>query len=84
MKKILNILLLTLTLSAMVALGVYFAYDYFVKWVSSQNATWFSQIVSDLVPFAEISQYLLIGFIGGGAFIGLFGCVAFVGKHLNV
>lgn len=63
---------------------IYFAYDYFVKWVSSQNATWFSQIVSDLVPFAEISQYLLIGFIGGGAFIGLFGCVAFIGKHLNV
>ena len=63
---------------------IYFAYDYFVKWVSSQNAAWFSQIVSDLVPFAEISQYLLIGFIGGGAFIGLFGCVAFIGKHLNV
>lgn len=63
---------------------IYFAYDYFVKWVSSQSATWFSQIVSDLVPFAEISQYLLIGFIGGGAFIGLFGCVAFIGKHLDV
>jgi cell division transport system permease protein len=63
---------------------IYFAYDYFVKWVSSQNAAWFSQIVSDLVPFAGISQYLLIGFIGGGAFIGLFGCIAFIGKHLNV
>jgi cell division transport system permease protein len=52
---------------------IYFAYDYFVKWVSSQNAAWFSQIVSDLVPFAEISQYLLIGFIGGGA-SGIFQC----------
>ncbi|MBQ2899826.1 MAG: permease-like cell division protein FtsX [Oscillospiraceae bacterium] len=63
---------------------IYFAYDYLVKWVSSQNATWFSQIVSDLVPFAGISDYLLFGFIGGGAFIGLFGCVAFIGKHLKV
>ncbi|MBQ4642709.1 MAG: permease-like cell division protein FtsX [Oscillospiraceae bacterium] len=63
---------------------IYFAYDYLVKWVSSQNATWFSQIVSDLVPFAGISDYLLLGFIGGGAFIGLFGCVAFIGKHLKV
>ncbi len=63
---------------------IYFAYDYLVKWVSSQSATWFSQIVSDLVPFSALSQYLLIGFIGGGAFIGLFGCVAFIGKHLKV
>ena len=63
---------------------IYFAYDYLVKWVSSQNATWFSQIISDLIPFAEVSQYLLLGFLGGGALIGLFGCVAFIGKHLKV
>jgi len=63
---------------------IYFAYDYLVKWVSSQTATWFGQIVSELVPFSVVSQYLLIGFIGGGAFIGLFGCVAFIGKHLKV
>ncbi len=63
---------------------IYFAYDYLVKWVSSQTATWFGQIISELVPFSEISQYLLIGFIGGGAFIGLFGCVVFIGKHLKV
>ena len=63
---------------------IYFAYDYLVKWVSSQSATWFSQIISDLVPFEAVSQYMLIGFIGGGAFIGLFGCVAFIGKHLKV
>ena len=63
---------------------IYFAYDYLVKWVSSQSATWFSQIISDLVPFSVLSDYLLIGFIGGGAFIGLFGCVAFIGKHLKV
>ncbi|MBR5310084.1 MAG: permease-like cell division protein FtsX [Oscillospiraceae bacterium] len=63
---------------------IYFAYDYLVKWVSSQNATWFSQIITDLVPFSVISDYLLIGFLAGGAFIGLFGCVAFIGKHLKV
>lgn len=63
---------------------IYFAYDYIVKWVSSQTATWFGQMISELVPFAEISQYLLIGFVGGGAFIGLFGCIAFIGKHLKV
>ena len=63
---------------------IYFAYDYLVKWVSSQSATWFSQIISDLVPFSAVSEYLLIGFLGGGAFIGLFGCVAFIGKHLKV
>lgn len=63
---------------------IYFAYDYLVKWVSSQTATWFGQIISELVPFSAVSQYLLIGFIGGGAFIGIFGCVAFIGKHLKV
>ncbi len=63
---------------------IYFAYDYFVKWVSSQSASWFSRIVSDLIPFSDISTYLLVGFIGGGAFIGLFGCVVFIGKHLKV
>ena len=63
---------------------IYFAYDYIVKWTASQSAAWFSQIVSDLVPFTAVSDYLLVGFIGGGAFIGLFGCVAFIGKHLNV
>lgn len=63
---------------------IYFAYDYLVNWVSSQTATWFGQIISELVPFSVVSQYLLIGFIGGGAFIGLFGCVAFIGKHLKV
>ena len=63
---------------------IYFAYDYLVKWVSSQNATWFSQIITDLVPFSAVSTYLLCGFVFGGAFIGLFGCVAFIGKHLKV
>jgi len=63
---------------------IYFAYDYLVKWVSSQNATWFSQIITDLVPFSVVSTYLLCGFVFGGAFIGLFGCVAFIGKHLKV
>lgn len=63
---------------------IYFAYDYLVKWVSSQNATWFSQIITDLVPFSVVSAYLLCGFVFGGAFIGLFGCVAFIGKHLKV
>ena len=63
---------------------IYFAYDYIVNWVSSQTASWFGKVVSELVPFSEISSYLLLGFIGGGAFIGLFGCVAFNGKHLKV
>ncbi len=63
---------------------IYFAYDYIANWVSSQTASWFGKMISELVPFAEISQYLLLGFIGGGAFIGLFGCVAFIGKHLKV
>ena len=63
---------------------IYFAYDYIVNWVSSQTASWFGKVVSELVPFSEISSYLLLGLIGGGAFIGLFGCVAFIGKHLKV
>ena len=72
-------------ISGAISFGIiYFAYDYLVKWVSSQSATWFSQIISDLIPFAVVSDYLLIGFIGGGAFIGLFGCVVFIGKHLKV
>ncbi len=72
-------------ISGAVSYGViYFAYDYIVKWADSQSATWFSQIVSELVPFSAVSDYMLIGFLGGGAFIGLFGCVAFIGKHLKV
>lgn len=63
---------------------IYFGYDYFTKWVLSQKSEWFSMIVSGMVPFTAISNQLLIGFLGGGALIGIFGCVAFIGKHLKV
>lgn len=63
---------------------IYFGYDYFTKWVLSQKSEWFSMLVSGIVPFAAISHYLLLGFLGGGALIGIFGCVAFISKHLKV
>lgn len=63
---------------------IYFGYDYFTKWVLSQKSEWFSMLVSGIVPFTAISHQLLIGFLGGGALIGIFGCVAFIGKHLKV
>lgn len=63
---------------------IYFGYDYFTKWVLSQKSEWFSMLVSGMVPFTAISHQLLIGFLGGGALIGIFGCVAFIGKHLKV
>ena len=63
---------------------IYFDYDYFTKWVLSQKSEWFSMLVSGMVPFTAISHQLLIGFLGGGALIGIFGCVAFIGKHLKV
>lgn len=63
---------------------IYFGYEYFTKWVLSQKSEWFSMLVSGIVPFAAISNYLLLGFLGGGALIGIFGCVAFIGKHLKV
>lgn len=63
---------------------IYFGYDYLTKWVLSQKSEWFSMLVSGMVPFTAISHQLLIGFLGGGALIGIFGCVAFIGKHLKV
>ena len=39
MKKFLNILLLILTLGAMIALGVYFAYEYFHDNLKGLNLT---------------------------------------------
>lgn len=63
---------------------IYFGYDYFTKWVLSQKSEWFSMLVSGMVPFTAISHQLIIGFLGGGALIGIFGCVAFIGKHLKV
>lgn len=63
---------------------IYFGYDYFTKWVLSQKSEWFSMLVSGIVPFAAISHQLLIGFLGGGALIGIFGCVTFIGRHLKV
>lgn len=63
---------------------IYFGYEYFTKWVLSQKSEWFSMLVSGIVPFTAISNYLLLGFLGGGALIGIFGCVAFIGKHLKV
>lgn len=63
---------------------IYFGYDYFTKWVLSQKSEWFSMLVSGIVPFAAISHYLLLGFLGGGAIIGIFGCVTFIGRHLKV
>lgn len=63
---------------------IYFGYDYISEWVLSQKSEWFSMIVSGLVPFTSISTQLLVGFLCGGALIGVFGCVAFIGKHLKV
>lgn len=63
---------------------IYFGYDYFTKWVLSQKSEWFSMLVSGIVPFTAISHQLLIGFLGGGAIIGIFGCVTFIGRHLKV
>ena len=63
---------------------IYFGYDYFTKWVLSQKSEWFSMLASGIVPFAAISHYLLLGFLGGGAIIGIFGCVTFIGRHLKV
>lgn len=63
---------------------IYFGYDYFTKWVLSQKSEWFSMLVSGMVPFTAISHQLLIGFLGGSALIGIFGCIAFIGKHLKV
>lgn len=63
---------------------IYFGYDYFTKWVLSQKSEWFSMLVSGIVPFTAISHQLLIGFLGGGALIGIFGCVTFIGRHLKV
>ena len=63
---------------------IYFGYDYLTKWVLSQKSEWFSMIVSGMVPFTAISHQLLIGFLCRGALIGVFGCVAFIGKHLKV
>ena len=63
---------------------IYFGYDYFTKWVLSQKSEWFSMLVSGIVPFTAISHQLLIGFLGGGALIGIFGCITFIGRHLKV
>ncbi len=72
-------------ISGAIAYGlIYFGYDYLTNWVLSQKSDWFSMIVSGMVPFSAISSQLLIGFLCGGALIGVFGCAAFIGKHLKV
>ena len=72
-------------ISGAIAYGlIYFGYDYLTNWVLSQKSDWFSTIVSGMVPFSAISSQLLIGFLCGGALIGVFGCAAFIGKHLKV
>lgn len=53
MKKILNILLLTLTLSAMVALGVYFAYDYFHDNLKGLNLTIKRNVDKGFIDYEE-------------------------------
>lgn len=72
-------------ISGAIAYGlIYFGYDYLTNWVLSQKSDWFSMIISGMVPFSAISSQLLIGFLCGGALIGVFGCAAFIGKHLKV
>lgn len=63
---------------------IYFAYDYLTKWVATQGSGWFTNIISELVPFSVISMELLAGFLVGGALIGIFGCLVSLGKHLKV
>lgn len=63
---------------------IFFAYDYLTRWVLSNQGGWFSQIISSVVPFSSISLQLLVGFIGGGALIGMFGCFSSSSKYLKV
>ena len=52
-----------------------------IGWVCIHTVVQYFKFFEKLIPWIALA---LLGFIGGGAFIGLFGCVAFIGKHLKV
>lgn len=72
-------------ISGLLSYGIiYFAYDYLTKWVISNQGGWFSMLVSSIVPFSSIGLQMLVGFVGGGALIGIIGCVISSGKYTKV
>lgn len=72
-------------ISGLLSYGIiYFAYDYLTKWVMSNQGGWFSMLVSSIVPFSTIGLQMLVGFVGGGALIGIIGCVISSGKYTKV
>lgn len=63
---------------------IYFAYNYLDEWLLMNQSSWLTLIISGIVPFSTISMQLLVGFIGGGALIGILGCVISSSKYTRV
>ncbi|MDR1354237.1 MAG: permease-like cell division protein FtsX [Oscillospiraceae bacterium] len=72
-------------ISAFLAYGMlYLGYSYMFDVLAKFKVAVLPMIKENMVPFQEISAYLLSGFLYLGSIIGTFGSVFFVRKHLKV
>ena len=72
-------------LSALISFGLLWAgYNYILDVISQNPSTWMTQVYSNIIPFNEIAVQMLVWFLGGGVFIGVFGSMFFVNKYLKV
>lgn len=72
-------------LSALISFGLLWAgYNYILDVIAQNPSTWMTQVYSNIIPFNEIAVQMLVWFLGGGVFIGVFGSMFFVNKYLKV
>ena len=72
-------------LSALISFGLlWVGYNYILDVIAQNPSTWMTQVYSNIIPFNEIAVRMLVWFLGGGVFIGVFGSMFFVNKYLKV
>ncbi len=71
--------------SALISFGLLWTgYNYILDVIAQNPSTWMTQVYSNIIPFDEIAVEMLVWFLGGGVFIGVFGSMFFVNKYLKV
>ena len=72
--------LISATLSYIV---LWIAYGWIYNSLSGVYTSWFSAMVSSILPFSDFGGTLALGFLAAGFCVGIFGSGIFVRKHLR-
>ncbi|MEG2074832.1 MAG: FtsX-like permease family protein, partial [Angelakisella sp.] len=71
--------------SAILAYGfLWLGYEYIMDWLAKTQSSWLMIAYQNLVPFADVSVMILLGFTAAGGAFGILGSLFFVNKYLKV